>query len=200
MSTRSAPPHSDGFTLIELLIAVTILALLSILGYRAVASLADTEVRLSAEAEQWRTLDRLFSRMEGDFRTAIPREVRLGDSREPAWVGLIDQNGNSVLRISRAGPEFALEPGSAGQRIAYRVRSGALEVLYWAAFDVPGDATPQAYALASNVSALRIAYLDSQGAWRDRWPVTGEAALPRGVQVQLQLVSGERIERWTALQ
>ena len=42
-----------------------------------------------------------------------------------------------MLRFSRAGPEFTLEPGSAGQRIGYRLRNGAVEVLYWPHLDQP---------------------------------------------------------------
>ncbi|HZQ62750.1 MAG TPA: prepilin-type N-terminal cleavage/methylation domain-containing protein, partial [Casimicrobiaceae bacterium] len=86
-----------GFTLVELLIALTILSLLSVLGYRAVAALSATEARLATEAEQWRTLDRLFSRLEGDCREAVARDVRNGDAIEPAWLGTIDGDGNAVL-------------------------------------------------------------------------------------------------------
>jgi general secretion pathway protein J len=199
----TAPLHGAtpraGFTLVELLIALAILSLLAVLGYRAVASLGDTQVRLSAEAEQWRTLDRLFSRLEGDCRQAMPRDVRTGDAVEPAWLGVVDANGNAALRLSRAGSEFVLEPGSGGQRIGYEMHGAALQVLYWPALDTVGTSPPQAYTLADNVVSLTLAYLDSKGAWRDRWPVFGEAALPRGLRVTLQLVSGERMERIIAV-
>lgn len=189
-----------GFTLVELLIALAILSLLAVLGYRAVASLGQTEARLAFEAGKWRTLDTLFSRVEGDCRQAIARDVRTGDRVDPAWLGTIDGDGNSVLLISRAGPEFVLEPGSAGQRIGYRLRAGNLEVLYWPALDNPADAAATAYVLASNVAAVRLAYLDTAGTWRARWPVFGEPAIPRGLQITVTLASGEHIERWMALQ
>ena len=196
----SSPRSHRGFTLIELLIALAILSLLAVLGYRAVASLGDTEARLSSEAEKWRMLDALFSRLESDCREAIPRAVRTGDRADPAWLGITDSDGNSALLISRAGPEFLLEPGSAGQRIGYRLKNGALEVLYWPALDNAAEASATAYALASNVASVVFAYLDSAGAWRTRWPVFGEPAIPRGLQVIVTLASGERIERWIALQ
>ena len=189
-----------GFTLIEILIALAILSLLAVLGYRAVASLGDTEARLSSEAEKWRRLDGLFSRLESDCREAIPRSVRAGDRLDPAWLGTTDGDGNSALLISRAGPEFLLEPGSAGQRIGYRLRSGTLEVLYWPALDNAAEANPTAYTLVSDVAAVAFAYLDSAGTWRSRWPMSGEPTIPRGLQVIVTLVSGERIERWIALQ
>lgn len=189
-----------GFTLIELLIALAILSLLSLLGYRAVASLGDTQVRLTAEAEQWRTLDRVFSRIEGDCREAVARDIRMGEGVEPAWLGTIDQNGNAVLHLSRAGSEFVLEPGSGGQRIGYQLRDGTLQVLYWPGLDIPANTTPDAYALAENIASVALAYLDSKGTWRERWPITGDSAVPRGMRVTLQLASGERVERIIALQ
>ena len=65
-----------------------------------------------------------------------------------------------MLRVSRAGPEFSLEPGSAGQRIGYRLRDGAVEVLYWPHLDQPAGVAPTAYALAGGIARFDIAYLD----------------------------------------
>ena len=188
-----------GFTLIEVLLALVILAVIAVLGYRAVAALSESETRLSAEATRWRTLDLFFARLEGDLRQAMPRPARLGDARVPAWVGSADVNGNSALEFSRAGPEFVLEPGSAGQRLAYGFRDGVVEVRYWASYDRPGNAEPTAYPLLADIAQFRLSYLTRNGQWSDVWPVSGEAPLPRAVRVQLALASGESIERWLAL-
>ena len=188
-----------GFTLIELLIALAIMALLSLLGYRALASLADSEAQLSAEAQRWRTLDALFARLEADVRQAVPRAARVGSRSEPAWVGIADAAGNGELRFSRAGSEFVPEPGSAGQRIAYRLRDGRVELLYWPHYDQPPAVAPTAYALVDGVAKLHISYLDEQNGWRDRWPVLADSALPRALRVQLVLAGGEAIERLVVL-
>ncbi len=188
-----------GFTLIEVLIAVAIVALLSLLGYRALAALSDSEEKLSEEATRWRTLDLFFARLEGDLRQAMPRPARLGDSREPAWAGASDAAGNGLLAFSRAGPEFALEPTSAGTRLEYRFHDGSVEVLYWASYDRPLGVEPTAYPLISGVASFRLAYLARDGSWLDAWPRPGEAELPRAVRVDLTLASGEKIERWLAL-
>ena len=191
--------RAGGFTLIEILIALSILALIAVLGYRATSALAQSEARLSAEAARWRTLDGMFARLEADMRAAQPRTARAGNSVEPAWVGATDASGNATLRFSRAGTESTGEPGAAGQRIAYRLESGAVEVAYWPHLDQPASVAPTAYALADGVAALRISYLDSQGGWQERWPVLGEPALPRAVRVVLALDDGTSIERWLAL-
>jgi general secretion pathway protein J len=185
--------------LLEVLLAIAIVALIAVLGYRALAALTDSETKLAAEATRWRTLDLFFARLEGDLRQAMPRPARLSDTREPAWVGIADATGNAVLAFSRAGPEFALEAGSAGQRLAYRFRDGTVEVLYWASYDRPRGVDPAAYALLDGVANFRLAYLTRDGAWVDAWPRSGETDLPRAVKVDLTLVSGETIERWLAL-
>ncbi len=189
-----------GFTLVELLVALAILAMLSVLGYRAIASLTDSEVRLSAETARWRSLDALFMRLEADLRQAQPRDTRVASGVEPAWLGDADADGNADLRFSRAGPEFLLEPGSAGQRLGYRLRGGAVEVLYWPFIDTAPGALPAAYALAGGISRFRVEYLDGQGTWRGRWPVAGERPLPRAVRVELTLTEGTTVERWMVLQ
>jgi general secretion pathway protein J len=191
--------NRTGFTLIELLIALAILALVAVLGYRALSSLTDSEAELNAEAQHWRALDALFARLEADMREALPREVRTGNGKEPAWLGEIDGAGNAMLRFSRAGPEFAAEPGSAGQRIGYRLRDGAIEILYWPRLDQPATVSPQAYALAGRIAAFRVSYLDARGNWLERWPLLGESPVPRAVRVGITLAGGEQIERWLAL-
>jgi general secretion pathway protein J len=191
---------ASGFTLVEILVAVAILALVAVLAWRATSALADSEARLAAEADRWRTLEALFARLESDLRRAQPREVRVGSAREAAWVGQRDDAGNSLLRLSRAGPEFTLEPGSAGQRIGYRLRNGALEILYWPHLDLPATSPPAGYVLAEGVARFEVAYLDSHGEWRDRWPRLGDPIVPRAVRVALVLDGGEAVERLIALQ
>ena len=191
--------NRSGFTLIELMIAFAILSLVAVFGYRALASLTDSEVRLASEAQRWRTLDALFARLEADMREALPRAVRNGNGTEPAWLGDIDGTGNAVVRFSRAGPEFAAEPGSAGQRIGYRLRGDVIEILYWPRLDQPASVTPQPFGLASGVAAFRIVYLDARNTWRDRWPAMGDPPMPRAVRVAVTLAGGEQIERWLAL-
>jgi general secretion pathway protein J len=188
-----------GFTLIELLIALAILALVSTLAYRAVASLTDSEAKLAAEGVYWRNLDAFFARLEADARAAVGREARTGARTEVAWIGGVNDAGDADLKFSRAGPEFTVEPGSAGQRIGYRLRNGAVEVLYWPYLDQPATVAPQPYALVAGITRFRVSYLDVLGIWRDRWPALGEPAIPRAIKVALTLADGQVIERWLAL-
>ncbi len=188
-----------GFTLVEVLVALAILAITAALAYRGTAALVDGEVRLTSEATRWRTLDAVFTRLEADLRQAQPRPVRVGAAREPAWLAATEAHGSSAIVFSRAGPEFDADPGAAGQRVAYRLRDGALEVVYWPGLDRAQGTRETAWTLVRGVTRLRIEYLDADGGWRDTWPRFGEAEIPRAVRILLVLDSGEAIERWIAL-
>ena len=188
-----------AFTVIEVLIAIAILAVVALLAYRATAAMTDGEARLAQESDRWRALDMLFARFEADMRQAIPRGARTGARTEPLTA---DSAGNSAVAFTRAGPEFALEPGIAGQRIGYRLRDGAIEALYWPQLDNVPTATAIAYVLARDVESFRVFHLGADNAWAQQWPPYGAArtdVLPRAVRIEIGLADGTAIDRVIAL-
>ncbi|MEO6927978.1 MAG: type II secretion system minor pseudopilin GspJ [Casimicrobiaceae bacterium] len=189
-----------GFTLVEVLIALTILALIGVLAYRAMAALADGEARLAVETSHWTTLDAFFARVESDLRAAVPRGVRHGNLREPALAATVDANGNAALTLTRASSDFDDDPGVAGQRIGYRLQHGTVEIAYWPALDNVDAAQPLSYPLLSGVTQLRIGYVTHDGRWIAQWPVLGEPAVPTAVRIELLLADGAHLERWITLQ
>jgi general secretion pathway protein J len=198
--SRIARCRTHGFTLIEVLVALVILAVVAALAYRATAAMTDGEARLVAESERWRALDMLFARLESDLRQAVPRASRHGATTEPAWSALAaDSAGNTALVFTRAGTEFAIEPGIAGQRIGYRLRDGALEVVYWPQLDNVVGAVPISYVLARDIAGFRVRALAVDGAWLPQWPMLGEPAVPRAVRVEVDLADGTTVDRWLAL-
>jgi general secretion pathway protein J len=185
-----------GFTLIEIVVALAILAVVALLAYRATAAMTDGEARLAAESEQWRTLDRFFARIESDMREAVPRGSRHGAATEPAWSAQVtDGAGNSTLMFTRAGPEFAVEPGIAGQRIGYRLNGDRIEVVYWPQLDNVDDAQALAYPLVAGVARFRVSQQGAAPGWLLRWPTGGEVGVPRAVRVEIALRDGSVIER-----
>jgi general secretion pathway protein J len=200
MNADRKTSRSAGFTLVEILLALAIFGVIAVLAYRATAALADSEAQLSAEAQRWRTLEALFTRFEADIRQAVPRGSRSGSGIEPAWLALpVDSAGNAALVFTRAGAEFGDDPGTAGQRIGYRLRGEGVEIAYWPQLDNGANVEPAVYVLASGVTGFRVTYLSRAGAWRDAWPLQGDADIPRAVRVGLTLNSGEQIERWFVL-
>jgi len=198
-----APRRQRAFTLIEVLVALAILGVVALLAYRATAAMTDSEARLVQESDRWRSLDMLFARLESDMRQAIPRGARVGTRADPPWVAVgADSAGNSTLAFTRAGPEFAVEPGIAGQRIGYRLRDGTIEALYWPQLDNVPSATPAVYALAHHIERFRSFQLGASNAWSQQWPPPGAAktdVLPRAVRIEIGLSDGTTIERIIAL-
>ena len=134
-----------GFTLVEALLALAIFGVIAVLAYRATSALTDGEARLSAEAQRWRALEALFTRFEADIRQAVPRSVRTGAAREPAWLGAVTGD-QSALVFTRAGSEFTQEPGA--RRAARRLsaaRRHASNLAYWPQLDHTEDAQPAVY-------------------------------------------------------
>ena len=200
MNIHRIRSRGRGFTLVEVLLALAIFGVITALSYRAIATLTAGEAQLSAAAQRGRTLDALFTRFEADIRQAVPRASRTASGVEPPWLALTADNaGNAALVFTRAGSEFADEPGRAGQRIGYRLRGRAVEIAYWPQLDNGANVQPAVYTLIDGVAAFRIEYLNKAAQWRDRWPLQGEADLPRAVRVNLVLDSGEAIERWFVL-
>jgi general secretion pathway protein J len=192
--------RARGFTLVEALVALLILGIVAVMAYRGTAALTGGEAQLAQDSARWRTLDAMFVRLEADMRQAIPRPSRHGDRLEAAWSALPqDGEGNTALVFSRAGPEFTVEPGVAGQRIGYRLRGGRLEALFWPSLDNTGDARPSVYALVDGVASFRVEQLDRDARWSERWPLRDGDDIPRGVRVALTLADGTALERWFAL-
>jgi general secretion pathway protein J len=193
-------PVARGFTLVEALVALVILGIIAVMAYRGTAALSSGEAQLAQESARWRTLDGVFTRLEADLRQAVARTSRRGDSTEAAWSLVPDASGSTALVFSRAGPEFALEPGVAGQRIGYRLRDGAVELLYWPQLDNVAGATPAGYALIGGVARFRVTALTSDNQWSERWPLRVTDGVPRAARVELTLSDGSALERWFALQ
>lgn len=193
-------PSGAGFTLVEVLVAVAILAIVATIAWRGTAAMTDAETRLSAESARWQQLDAFVARLEADMRVAIPRGVRNGNAREPAWWSAPDDvQGNVAVVFTRAGPDELDEPGVGGQRVGYRLRDGRVEVAYWPQLDHPLDVVPATYPLVDGIRRLRILQLTADGHWSDRWPITGSPAIPRAVRVEITLDDGSVIARWLAL-
>jgi general secretion pathway protein J len=59
-------PRARGFTLVELLLAISILAVIAVLGWRGLDSIIRSRVMLTADMEQTRGLQLAFAQMQSD--------------------------------------------------------------------------------------------------------------------------------------
>lgn len=196
-------PIYNGFTLIEMLVALIIISMLSLAGYRGLNGMIQSRDHLTAETRKWQQLSLLFSRMEQDIALAIRRPVRDRDGNIQApWIGhaILHDIDDAELTFTRSGsPENSalLAP----QRIAYRFENKAIVLLHWDSLDQASHSIPQRYPLLEGVSEFKLRYMDQVGNWYPQWPISNIGLeLPAATEVSLTLTSGEHLTRIFALQ
>lgn len=199
-----ASRYSRGFTLIEMLVALLILALLAIAGYRGLNAVLDARTAVSQETRKWQQLMFFFSRMDQDIAQALPRPVRnTGGVTEPEFIGhqtLIGAN-DAQLAFTRAGFADAGAAQLAPQRIGYRLDGNTILLLRWPALDQPVRPAPRRYPLLKGVRAFDLRYLTTAGVWLKQWPPPGQnSGMPSAVEVSLTLADGKTITRVFARQ
>jgi general secretion pathway protein J len=194
-----------GFTLVELLVALIILALLAVAGYRGLDAVLQARDRVSVETRKWQHLSFFFSRLSQDVAQAVKRPVRDSNGRivHAAWIGTTVTVGENEaeLMFTRAGIPDQGGALQAPQRIGYRFERGAIIMLRWTELDQAPRVNPVRYTLLEGVREFKLRYLDKNGIWQPQWQYpTDITSLPVATEVVLTLVSGEIITRLFALQ
>lgn len=118
MFSRSAArrPRQAGLTLIELLIAITVLAVVAVLGWRGLDSIVRSRIALSADMERTRGVQLAFAQLERDCANIISPEMF--PDRPP----LVAEQQRLVLirKVFTENQPVRL------QVVTYRVRNGVL--------------------------------------------------------------------------
>ena len=108
----------------------------------------------------------------------------------------VDSAGNTALAFTRAGPDFAVEPGIAGQRIGYRLtRRRRSRSSTGRSSTTSTTRRAAAYPLVGGVRGFRVRMLGIGNAWLPRWPMTGDTGCRARCDVELELDDGTTIER-----
>jgi len=193
-----------GFTLIELLVALFVFAILAITAYRGLNAVTHTRGHLDQETRKWQALERFFARLDGETAQVLERPVRIANGTvAPAWVGTpsaTESPEEVQLAFTRNGGLDTEGSPLPPQRIGYRLRKDKLELLRWTALDSAPYNVPTVDTVLEGVGELNLRYLTSRMTWEKQWPpLTPNAALPNGVEVELILKSGEKLTRFFSL-
>jgi general secretion pathway protein J len=181
-----------GFTLIELLVAISILAIVAVLGWRGLDSIVRARIALTSNLDQTRAMQLTFAQMQSDCAQAVPDHSRL--LLIPPLTA--DQGRVTMVRYVRGEDE-----PTRMQVVAYRIRDGMLTRYEsiptrdlnmltdaWQAANADANAA-QALVLQSDVTAMTMRIWQN-GAFRTPLPAAEAAAnptLPSGLEVALQL-------------
>ncbi|MDR0576662.1 MAG: type II secretion system minor pseudopilin GspJ [Candidatus Accumulibacter sp.] len=197
--TETAFPEG-GFTLLEILVALAIFALVSVIAYSGLDSVASTKSALDKEIRFWRELGLIFDRMETDFLQSVPHPLR--DAPEVLAPPL--RGGN----LGRGGGEnsgFLIElirqdENRAQVRVRYLCERGRLTLrvgavnLFGAADGASAEWAVDTL-LLQTVERCEAAFLGAANAWLAEWPGNQALARPQAIRVRLALTGRGVFER-----
>lgn len=159
--------HRRGFTLVELLVAISILAIVAVLGWRGLDGIVRARVALTDQMEATRGMQLAFAQMQSDCEHMVG-----ADELQQRPTLMADAGGMTLVRNV-----YNENSPSQVQVVSYRIRDGVLlrresqgtrdlvqlDVL-WKAATSNADATPPV-ALQSGVAAMQVEVWENN-AWR----------------------------------
>lgn len=173
-----------GFTLIEMVIAITILAIIALISWRALDGIIRGQHALADNLQETRAIDQLFEQLDTDFGET----VRDDDLGEPAVAF-----GGGDLRIVRWLRE-ATQP-TRWQVVRYRLEGDALVRetsaplnARGAARDAIKEVLPERLVLVEHTSALQVRGWSRQG-WLASPPDASQPASLAAVPGMLRRMS-----------
>ncbi|RJG14707.1 PulJ/GspJ family protein [Massilia cavernae] len=156
-----------GFTLVELLVAISILAIVAVLGWRGLDGIVRARVALTDQMETTRGMQLAFAQMQSDSEHMVSAsEVQQRPTLQA------DAGGMTLVRNS-----YTENGPSQLQVISYRIRDGVLLRresigtrdliqldMLWKSATSNADTTPPV-ALQSGVQAMQVEVWENNG-WR----------------------------------
>jgi general secretion pathway protein J len=199
--------HQQGFTLIELLVAVSILAIVAVLGSNGLDSIVRARSTLNRDLEQTRGMQLSFAQLQSDCEHAAIST---------------DLNGRPVMeiqqqRLTMIRTVMTDSHATSLQVIAYRIKNGVLQrsesastrdlrelEQLWKAGLADNDKTSQPVNLQRGIVGMAMQTWFSDGNWRvtngeivvqnapqpGAPPAAGQS-IPTGLQVAIQIEGRE---------
>lgn len=170
-----------GMTLIELLVAISVLAIMSLLGYRAFSALLISQAHLQSVSRQWLELARVFRRIERDLETLPSMELPIAGHQQ------------LQLEVAVAGGLLHLPTGHAGRFSGHVLYQAGPEGLVWSS----SQSGAASYPLLPAGYQVRWRLLLADGRWVAHWP-DGAGGVLRALEMRIaHPATGEVRRLWS---
>ncbi|GGY08108.1 PulJ/GspJ family protein [Paludibacterium paludis] len=181
-----------GLTLIEILIAMSIMAILSVLGYKAFSNLLIARESLMETSRRWVDLARAFRRVETDL-SRLPTEAWLEEARRQGRFAV-------PLRLSGSEGDASLDlevysglTPQGRERLSYR--SGAAG-LTWQGQRLGASVASRPYRLFPPGYRVSWRVMSPDGGFVGAWPRDGDSAgSPRALEMRVVMPDGTAVTR-----
>ena len=184
-----------GFTLLELVLAIAVFGLMASLAYGGLNSLTTQGRWLEREAERFGQVQKALHLIESDIQFAVRRGVR--DALGGKVAAMLGGTDEQLLQLTKAQKPYG--EGNNLVRIHYRYTDDVLQRQVWPVLDRLPEHEGVTADLLSGLQKLEIRFLGVDE-WHATWPIgtradESEAALPRAVELKLELADGESYRR-----
>jgi general secretion pathway protein J len=191
----------NGFTLVEVLVALSLFALISVMGYRGLNSLIDGQRHLQERDNKWHAIDHCFMLFRSDLDQAIDRSIRNSSGvEEEGLIADFDAGGtlDALISWTKVGSPNLGTLAAAPQRVGWRLRNHHIERLSWETLDQGARSEPHATVILQHVERFEVRLLGPSGpqqAWDKRWRKPAHTGLPRAVEIQIEFEEGLTLTR-----
>ena len=192
-----------GFTLIELLVAMSIVAIIGVIGLTGIRTVIDQQEIAAARAERWREIQFAMRIIVQDLSQVHPRVTRDEEGLSSRASFLADPTHQFALEFSRGGwTNPAGFPRGSVLRVAYDIDNDVLVRFYWPVVDRTLATPPVRNELLTGVSEMQVLYYDDDNTSSLDWPPISSGGnnvfptdRPRAVEFGLELEDLGRIWR-----
>ena len=181
-----------GFTLLELLVGLAAFSLVLAGGYAAIDGLSRAHISQQQAADQLQQLQIGLQQMQTDMQQIVV--VPVGSDNLPTPENVL--GGATSVTLLRGGWSNPLQQTRSNiQRVRYRLLNNQLQRSYWLNATSTAVVADQSQPVIDNINNIRWRYRGNDGVWRNEWPIGVAGGALVAVEVQLELVDGQRITR-----
>ncbi|NDV13354.1 prepilin-type N-terminal cleavage/methylation domain-containing protein [Crenobacter caeni] len=188
--------RARGMTLVEILVAMSLLAILSAMGYKAFSALMLSREQLTAYSARWTDLARVFHRVETDV-AALATAAEAGAVPPPT----ASQADTLTLEETADGAQRLVLPAYGNKSPLGRIERVYLadgKGLSWQSrpLGFAREAVPERYPLFGGDTHARFAVLLAGNRESPRWPVDGvPPGDARALVMTVTLQGGQTVRR-----